>query len=201
MSQFTLSNIPAPLEWQIEPLEWQLQPPSGLAIKAGAKTDWFIDPNGSFQIGNAPNALFTPPDTDFLLSAKVSVEFAATFDAGVLRIHEQEDVWAKLCFEYSPQALPTVVSVVTRKTSDDCNSVSIAGRSVYLRVARIGKTFAFHYSPDGSVWHLVRYFTLGTLTNLKVGFSSQSPTGQGCSATFADIRYQAVTLSDLRNGS
>ncbi len=149
MSTFTLPTIPADLDWQIAPLNWQLDAASTLTIAAGPKTDWFIDPNGSFRIGNAPNALFVTPDADFLLSAKVTVDFAATYDAGVLRIHEQDDVWAKLCFEYSPQGKPTIVSVVTRGFSDDCNSVQITGNTVYLRLARIGNAFAFHYSLDG----------------------------------------------------
>ncbi len=201
MSKFTVPTIPADLDWQIPPLNWQLDSASTLTIAAGPKTDWFIDPNGSFRIGNAPNALFVTQDADFLLSAQVTVDFAATYDAGVLRIHERDDVWAKLCFEYSPQGHPTIVSVVTRGFSDDCNSVQITGNTVYLRLARIGSAFAFHYSLDGRYWSLVRYFTLGTLQNPSFGFSCQSPTGQGCTAAFADIQYQPRTLTDLRGGA
>ncbi len=199
MSTFTLPSIPTPLDWQIAPLDWQIDP--ALTIKAGPKTDWFIDPNGTFRIGTAPNALFAAPDSNFTLSAKVTVDFAATYDAGVLRIHERDDLWAKLCFEYSPQGHPTIVSVVTRGYSDDCNSVQIAGNTVHLRLARLGDAFACHYSLDGHYWHLVRYFTLGKLQLPQFGFSCQSPTGNGCSAVFADIHYQPRKLSDLRNGT
>jgi len=198
MSTFTLPSIPTPLDWQIAPLDYEVDP--ALTIKSGPKTDWFIDPNRSEELGTAPNALFAAPDTNFTLSAKVTVDFAATYDAGVLRIHERDDLWAKLCFEYSPQGHPTIVSVVTRGYSDDCNSVQISGNTVHLRLTRLGDAFAFHYSLDGHYWHLVRYFTLGKLQLPQFGFSSQSPTGTGCTAVFADIQYQARKVADLRNG-
>lgn len=93
-----------------------------------------------------------------------------------------------------------IVSVVTRGLSDDCNSTPIDGNEVYLRLARNGVTFTFHYSLDGRTWHFVRHFTLGKLSNLRVGLSSQSPTGEKCQAAFSEIRYQPGALKDLRSG-
>lgn len=197
---FRIVGIPAELSWDMEPTEWSIQADGALRVAVGPKTDWFIDPNGTFRIGNAPNALFTPPDVDFRFSARVTAALGATFDAGVLRVHVQDDVWAKLCFEYSPQGNPMIVSVVTRGTSDDCNSVIVDGDTVWLRIVRIGKTFAFHYSLDGRFWNLVRYFTLGDHPHCKVGFSCQSPTGNGCSAVFHHIRYEVGAPANLRSG-
>src|SRR5262249_47426420 len=159
------------------PTEWNVEDTNSLTITAGAGTDWFIDPAGSYTKDNAPCALFTPPDANFLLSARVSVKFAAAFDAGAFHLRVRDDLWAKFAFEYSPQHQPMIVSVVTRGVSDDCNAAGIAGSSVYLRVARNAQTFAFHYSQDGQYWHLVRYFSLGSIDPLQVGFSVQSPTG------------------------
>ncbi len=200
MTVFTLPSLTAELHWQNDPLQWKAGPDGALSIRSGESTDWFTDPNGTVTKSNAPSALFRPSDENFLLSAKVKVDFGATYDAGVLRIHERSDVWAKACFEYSPQAKPTIVSVVTRGVSDDCNSVPIDGNSVFLRIAKNGQTFAIHYSEDGKYWHLVRYFTLGTLRELQVGFSVQSPTGKGCTAVFSDIRYRQGVLADMRSG-
>jgi uncharacterized protein len=199
MNAFKLSPLPADLMWQNDPLDWKVDK-NVLTLTAGAMTDWFIDPANGDPKGNAPTALFTPPDEDFMLSAKVKVDFAATYDAGVLRIHERDDLWAKLCFEYSPQGNPMVVSVVTRGVSDDCNSTEIDDTSVYLRIMRAGQTFAFHYSRDGQFWSLVRYFSLGALSNLQVGLSSQSPTGQKCAVTFSDISYRQGKIKDIRSG-
>jgi hypothetical protein len=200
MTVFMVPTIPGEFQWKNRPLDWKVEPGNSLTIIAGEGTDWFIDPAGTYTQDSAPSALFLPPDENFLLSAKVAVGFASAFDAGVLQVRERDDLWAKLCFEYSPQRQPMIVSVVTREVSDDCNSVPIEGQEVYLRIARSAQTFAFHYSQDGRYWHLVRYFTLGKLDNLRVGFSSQSPTGQQCGVVFSEISYRPGTLKDNRSG-
>jgi regulation of enolase protein 1 (concanavalin A-like superfamily) len=200
MTMFTLPSVPGELYWKNPPLDWKVGPGPGLSILAGEATDLFVDPAGSVAKDNAPVALFAPSDENFLLSARVSVAFASTFDAGVLQVRERDDLWAKLCFEYSPQGQPMIVSVVTRGTSDDCNSVPIQGQTVFLRIACNAQTFVFHYSLDGRYWHMVRYFTLGRLGALRVGFASQSPTGRQCRAVFDEISYRVGTLADNRNG-
>ena len=200
MTTFTLPTIPGECKWNILPLDWSFEPAKGLSILAGPQTDWFIDPDGNYAKDNAPCALWTPPDTNFLLSAKVSVAFGSTFDAGVLQIRAKEDLWAKFCFEYSPQGHPMVVSVVTRGVSDDCNSVEIEQSEIYLRVARTPQTLAFHYSKDGCFWHFVRYFTLGQINNMRVGFSAQSPMGKKCAVVFSEIGYRQGSLKDNRSG-
>ena len=144
-------------------------------------------------------ALFTPPDPDFILQARVTVEFLSDFDAGVLFIYADENNWAKLCFEVSPQRQPMVVSVVTRSLSDDCNSLPIHGNTVYLRIHRRKNVWAFHYSLDGQLWQFVRYFNLGVPAK-EVGFSAQCPTGQGCRADFTNIQYRPGTIAHLRSG-
>lgn len=200
MTTFTVPTIPGELQWYIPPVEWSYDPGKGLFILAGPQTDWFSDPAGTSTKDNAPCALTALPDEPFLLSAKVSVGFASAFDAGVLQIRVADDRWAKLCFEYSPQQQPMIVSVVTRGVSDDCNSVVVDGTEVYLRIARTPQTLAFHYSQDGQFWHFVRYFSLGLTESLRVGFSAQSPTGEQCRAVFTEITYRRGSLQDNRNG-
>ena len=200
MAAFRLSSVPAELEWRRDPVQWAAEDGGGLSISAGEKTDLFTDPKDGAKTDAAPAALFTPPDALFTLSARVRVEFKSTYDAGVLHVRTTEDAWAKLCFEYSPQGEPMVVSVVNHGVSDDCNSVLVRGDTVYLRVAQSKTATAFHYSRDGARWSFVRYFSLGPLKGLRVGFSSQSPTGKGCRAVFTDIRYRPGFPADLRNG-
>ena len=197
---FTLASVPESLTWRNEPAQSTSDAQQQLSITTGTHTDWFIDPAGEHVKDNAPIALFVPPDSTFSLQAKITVEFAAMYDAGTLFVYAHDTLWAKLCFEYSPQQQPMIVSVVTRGVSDDCNSVTVRDHSVYLRVYRDVDVLAFHYSLDGHYWHFVRYFSLGNLEQLRVGFSSQSPMGQGCRAIFSEIRYTPRALSDLRNG-
>ena len=201
MKTFQFSPIPLPLEWQLEPVEWYIEHDDTLIMTAGKCTDLFISPKGDHSINNSPKAVFTPESQDVMLSACIEVDFRATFDAGVLIAYSGETFWAKLCFEYSPQRQPMVVSVVNKGMSDDCNSVVIDGKRVYLRIAKLGQAFAFHYSVDGQYWHMVRYFTLGSVPNLRIGFSTQSPIGEGCTAKFSKIAYTSETLKDLRSGA
>ena len=200
MSDFMLTSIPSRLSWTNQPPEWNAGDGGRLTITASALTDLFIDPSGTARTDNVPGALFSPPDPSFLLSARVAVDFGSTFDAGVLLLREKDDLWAKLCFEFSPQRQPMVVSVVTRGTSDDCNSSAVSGREVFLRIAHRPEATAFHYSLDGRTWRLVRYFSLGRLKSPLVGFVSQSPTGKKCTSVFSDIAYRAGGLKDLRSG-
>lgn len=190
-----------PLRWLQEPESWQVPDASSLRMAAGARTDWFVDPQRSSEATmNAP-ALVGETSGDYLLSARVTVDFASTYDAGVLVLHERDDLWAKLCFESSPQREPMVVSVVTRGVSDDCNSFVVGGASVWLRIARIGAAHAFHASADGERWSLVRHFGLDGTAEASVGFLAQSPTGDGCAVAFERIAYRAERLEDLRSGS
>ena len=93
-----------------------------------------------------------------------------------------------------------VVSVVTRGVSDDANSTIVDGNAVWLRIARIGAAFAFHSSTDGKRWNLVRHFALGGDGELQAGFLAQSPTGEGCAATFSHVERTGSTLTDIRSG-
>jgi regulation of enolase protein 1 (concanavalin A-like superfamily) len=201
MNSFTLTSIPGKLTWKNMPVSYETKTGNSLDITAGPVSDWFNNPGGTSVSSNAPVALFTPSGENFLLSAKVTVEFKYTYDAGVLFLYVKEDTWAKLCFEYSPQNEAMVVSVVTRGRSDDCNSTVIGSHTVYLRMFRQANAVAFHYSTDGQTWHFVRYFTIGELEDMKIGFAAQSPTGKVCTVHFSEIDFRYGSISDLRNGT
>jgi regulation of enolase protein 1 (concanavalin A-like superfamily) len=176
-----------------------------LTLTAGPGTDLFVDP-GRVEPGQAPDAgrfVGLPPAGDFTLAAQVSVEFGSVYDAGVLLVHAAERRWAKLCFEYSPQRTPTAVTVVTKETSDDCNSFEVDGGTLWLRVTRSGPAWAFHASTDGAWWRLLRYFALSgdAAEPVRVGFLAQSPAGEGCAATFDHITFRPGAPANLRDGS
>lgn len=175
-----------------------------VTLTGGPKSDLFLDPAGDGTGPDAGRFLGEPPAGDFTLRARVDVDFRTTFDAAVLLVQASASVFAKLCLEYSPQGRPTVVTVVTRGTSDDANSFEVGATSAWLRITRSGRAWAFHASTDGSRWRLVRYFALGEheagLT-ARVGFLAQSPTGESCRAVFEDIAFSAGAPADLRDGS
>ena len=186
---------------------WRLDPANALIARAPAHTDFYINPGGEGSADaetmlNAATLLGAPAPGDFRFSARVAVDFAAQYDAGVLLIWIDERRWAKFCFEFSPAAEPMVVSVVTRDVSDDANAFVVPDCSVWLRVSRGDHVYAFHASTDGQAWRLIRVFTLGaSIGGHRIGFEAQSPTGDGCVVTFDDIRFTTDRLEDLRDGS
>lgn len=170
----------------------------------------FIDPSGAEAAPDAGRLTGQPPDGDFTLTARTTVRFANTFDAGALLVYADDWHWAKLCFEFSPRRIPMAVTVVTKHISDDCNSFEVSGQELWLRITRIGQAWAFHASSDGQWWRLLRYFTLADSAEIpagvqlpqpRVGFLAQSPTGPGCTATFDNIVLRSGAPTDLRDGT
>jgi hypothetical protein len=74
-------------------------------ISSNAKTDWFVDPFDGTVAKTAPILLFTP-GADYVLSARVTVQFATKWDVGALMLWGDDHHWAKLSFEFSPDQSP-----------------------------------------------------------------------------------------------
>ncbi len=185
-----LDGLPGPLQWQNPPADSHVDPGQRLLIPAGTGTDWFVSPMDGARRDNSPRLLFHPAD-DFVLSAKVTVDFRSQWDGGGLVLYSSGDLWAKFGVEKTVEQQPTIVSVVTRTLSDDNNSIPVRGASVYLRIAKAGQAIFFYASEDGKKWTIIRAFSLGPVTGLRVGFTSQSPLGEGCTTAFNEIRYTA----------
>ncbi|MCW2940903.1 MAG: hypothetical protein JWN00_3888 [Actinomycetia bacterium] len=203
MSEFgVVPGLPTRLCASGEKADWVFDEASEmLTVTAGPDTDMFVDPADGAATLTAPR-LTGAVEGDFQLSARVRVGFGSVYDAGVLSLQADDRHWAKLCFEYSPQRTPMVVSVVTRGVSDDANGFVVEGDEVLLRISRLGAAYAFHASVDGGrFWQLIRYFDLDTTRPVEVGFEAQSPTGPGCTVTFSQISFLPNRLADLRDGS
>jgi uncharacterized protein len=187
---------------------WMHDRPAGAVVaRAPGHTDLYVNPGGvgsadAESLLNAATLLGAAPPGDFQFGARVTVDFVSQYDAGVLLLWVDERHWAKFCFEFSPASEPMVVSVVTRDVSDDANAFVVPERTVWLRISRVDRVYAFHASTDGRVWQLVRVFTLGdALDDHRIGFEAQSPTGDGCVVTFDRVTFAPERLADLRDGS
>ena len=173
-----------------------------VTLTAAAGADMFLDPAGS---ENHPDAerFVQLVEGDFQFSAFVEVNFQADFDSGVLLGFVNDTTWFKICAELDPDGTRRVVSVVTRDgASDDSNSWEIGENGIHLRISRMGGAFALHASHDGAHWSMIRYFSLGQQTPnaIKVGILAQSPTGQGTSARFSQLRLSRSHLPNVRGG-
>ena len=196
--QLALTGVPEKLSWKNSPSASHIEAGRELKISAGEKTDWFVDPFDGAVHNNAPMLIFTPGH-DYVLSAKLSVGFHSKWDAGAFMVWADDHHWAKLSFELSPAKQPTLVTVVTRGLSDDCNSVPISGNTVYLQIARSGSAYVFYFSSDGKNWQIVRVFSLGEGLKPRVGFESQSPAGQGTEVVFSEIHYTPKKIANIYN--
>jgi uncharacterized protein len=200
----SLKAIPTRMEWINRPAAAKVLGPAELEITAGKNTDRFFSPVDSVIRASSPWLVFDQTG-DFALRAKVTVDFHSKWDAGALVIYLDDQYWAKLCFEYSTAGKPTIVSVVTRGLSDDANAFNVEGNTAWLQIARVGPAIFFYSSTDGKSWQVIRNFTLGIpevamSKKLKVGFSSQSPAGDGCRSLFSEIKHRPTRLPDMWTG-
>lgn len=190
------------LSWLV-PASTPLRVESGsVTLAADAHTDWFIDPRGSLPVASAPLALLPEHPLPVVLTARVRVAGEATFDAGALFLVHDEQHWVKLALERSPQGRLMLVSVRTDGVSDDVNHRTVDEPVAWLRIAVDERSIALHASADGMVWHLLRYGArLSPPSTPRLGLLAQSPTGQGMTATFSEVRLEARAIAELRDGS
>ncbi|MBB3186389.1 DUF1349 domain-containing protein [Microbacter margulisiae] len=197
-----IGTIPYPMHFENHPVGYSVSGSNHLCIAAGPHTDLFIPPGGNGEINSSPRLVFHP-DSDFILTAKVTPDFRTKWDAGVLVIYNDRYHYAKFCFEEDYLGQPRVVSVVCNQVADDCNSMAVHQKSVYYRVigSSKGNTFSLYYSADGKSWYLVRAFQLDAVNHLMIGFSAQSSVGKGCNVDFDQISLQQRKANDFWKGN
>ena len=172
-----------------------------LAIYATPKGDYFC-PGGdeSLSVSTAP-FYYKEMTGDFVIKAKVSFEFISTYDSACLMVLVDKDNWAKTCLELTAFGTHAIVSVVTKNgESDDANGCNVENDAMWLQVARVGNTFAFHYSFDGETYYLSRCFYYAMPKTVKVGLLAQSPTGEGGDRYFEEVSLESKTIQDARAG-
>lgn len=188
-----LTALPGPLEPRNHPLAWHATGADSLTISAGPKTDWFVAPwNPELASDSSPTLLFRP-EGNFTLSAKIALQPKSRWDSGALVLFVDKNNWAKMNIENANgDGRLSVVMVVTRGVSDDSyTDFSAPENTLYLSISRSGPGFFVNASHDGKNWTMLRAFALnGDLASLKAGFLAQSPTGDGMTVTFSDIRYE-----------
>jgi regulation of enolase protein 1 (concanavalin A-like superfamily) len=171
-------------------------------FSVNARTDWFFSPASGSRISNVVRFTRRVTEKVFSFAAEVSVDFASPFDGGALFVECSDESWAKIAFELSAERKPTIVSVVTRGTSDDSDGPNYSANSVWIRLYCDGKTAAFHFSEDGKYWRFLRWFTIPGIANrpIKIGLGIQSPTGEGVKVKMRNVQLKFENIEDLRSG-
>jgi regulation of enolase protein 1 (concanavalin A-like superfamily) len=186
-------NITHNLSWLNEPSEWSFSD-RGLEINAPAASDFFNDAEVPSNTNSAPY-LFTKLKGDFDITTRIDIKMLEMFDSGCIMVMADLNNWAKLCYE-NWLSEPSIVSVVTRTTSDDCPSLRIGETKPYLKILRSGNCFGFHYSLNNINWTLIRYFSMDVPEELKVGVVAQAPTGNGCKVSFEFLK---IDIKDIKS--
>jgi regulation of enolase protein 1 (concanavalin A-like superfamily) len=177
-----------------------------LIIEAPGESDFFCNNGAIAQEGITPESLtnapffYTEVNGDFVMSVQVSHDFHDTYDSATIMVMKDYDVWAKACFEKTDFNTHAVVSVVTNHTSDDANGCNIDGNTVWLKVARVGSSFSFHYSLDGKKFFMTRFFNLPVEKAIKAGLVAQAPTGKGGKRYFENFSLEKKTVKNIRYG-
>lgn len=179
---------------------------SRIIMHAPAQSDFFCNNGAISEEGITPESLcnapyfYTEVTGDFVMGVKVSHEFKDTYDSSSIMVMKDMNVWAKACFELTDFNTHAVVSVVTNNMSDDANGCNIDGNEVWLQVARVGNSFAFHYSLDGENFYMMRFFNLPVEETIKIGFLAQAPNGQGGERIYSNFSLEYKTVKNIRAG-
>ena len=187
------------LAWINEPQDWSFGA-DGLSVLAEKNTDFFIDEEGP-SVRKSAHFLYTNAVGDFELTARLSVDMHYPYDSGCLMLMDgesSESKWAKVCFE-NWMNKPSIVSVVTDGYSDDCPSYPVDEKAVYLKILRAGNCFGFHYSLDGTVWTIVRYFNLKVAPQIRVGIAAQAPVGESCRISFSQLDLEMRKIASAKS--
>lgn len=196
-AELRLAALPAPLAVVNHPVSVRPLGDRSFELVAPARTNLFNSPDGKFVRQDAAMLLF-PPDRDFVLTARVSAELRSVYDVAALVVYQDANIWAKFCYENSVERQATLVSVVTRGSSDDCNSIAAPADGVYLAIVRKGDEFAFHASTDGRVWRLIRHFSLPLAAGARLGFAAHGSGATMLRAVFSEISYRPTLTANLR---
>jgi regulation of enolase protein 1 (concanavalin A-like superfamily) len=191
------TNLNSRLTWLRKPAGFRFGE-DGLEIEPVGKTDFFR-PYGGEPVDNAC-LLSTAVTGDFTAVTAASARLAGFGDAAALTVRSDEEHWLKICIERSPVGEIAIVTVVTDRWSDDCNSELLQTADAQLRISRKGDTFGMQYRTGTGPWRFVRTFGFELPKTVQVGIHAQAPFRAGCTAKFRSFTLSDRPVDDLRSG-
>jgi regulation of enolase protein 1 (concanavalin A-like superfamily) len=178
-----------------------------ISIYAPEASDFFCNNGAVSEEGITPDSLcnapfyYTDVTGDFVLDVKVSHDFKDTYDSASIMVMEDNDNWAKSCFEKTDFDTHAAVSVVTKNgASDDANGCNITGNTVWLRICRVNNSYSFLYSENGINYYMTRFFNLSGKETVKVGLLAQAPQGKGGIRIYENLSIVPKTVKNIRAG-
>jgi len=108
--------------------------------------------------------------------------------------------WIKFAFENSDATGPSIVTVVTKGTSDDTNGVILDSTStVWLAIARKDNIYSMHWFTDGASFQMARLTSMTPHDSVKIGVEAQSPVGDSATHQVHYFELVEKTVENLRD--
>ena len=196
--------------WQEEPdiaFQWLNKPKDykihdgALIITTGPENDFFIDPITHESKANAP-FLFREMSGDFVMTAVVQPDFSDMWNAVSLMVYMDSLHWMKHAFEKSDATGKSIVSLMTKGTSDDANGPILSELDkVWLKIVRVKSCYAMHWSGDGKTYHMARLAEMSGYDKIKIGVSAQCPAGEQALHQILHLSIEQSSVKDLRNAN
>jgi regulation of enolase protein 1 (concanavalin A-like superfamily) len=197
MTKNVSNSLLSELEWLTKPKSFEIVD-SSLQVTVTKGSDFFNSPEDSSVIGSAPY-LHKWMSGDFIVKAIVQPDFNSQWNAVALMVHIDSLNWIKLAFENSDATGPSVVTVVTRQTSDDSNGVMLNEQTrIWLAIARKGDIYSMHWSKDGKNYKMARLTNMPKVNDVRIGMEFQSPVGDEATHLIHFFEVEEKTIENLR---
>ncbi len=191
-------ELVAGMTWMNKPQSFAIEN-GALTIPADKETDFFNNPEDSSVIGTAPY-LYQKVEGDFVARALVEPDFSSQWNAVALMVYIDSLNWIKFAFENSDATGPSIVTVVTKGTSDDANGVILDNESkVWLAIARKGNIYSMHWSVDGRDFKMARLTSMTDQQVVSIGVEAQCPVGPSATHRIHYFDIEKRTVENLRN--
>lgn len=190
-------DIVSGLTWANDPLSFQITD-STLIVDVAKGTDFFYNPEDGSIVATAP-FLHKKIKGDFVAKALVQPDFSAQWNAVALMVHIDSLNWIKFAFENSDATGPSIVTVVTKGTSDDANGVILEDQDrIWLAMARKNDIYSMHWSKDGKDYKMARLTAMPDSSEVKIGLEMQSPVGEKATHLLHFFEIENRTVDHLR---
>ncbi len=194
-----LLEEPQSFQWTNPPAEFEFQDGS-LEITSVSGTDFFNNPATLEVTGTAP-ILYRETEGDFIATALVQPDFGDMWNASSMMVFIDNLHWIKFAFENSDATGPSIVSVVTKGTSDDANGPILKDeREILLRIIKKDHLYALHWSKDGHNFKMARLSSMPESRQVRVGLEAQCPVGREAMHKFNYFSIEKKTVGNLRSG-
>jgi len=194
-----IKDSSADLKWFNEAKSFSIEDNS-LTVIAEKGTDFFNNPEDGSITSTAP-FFYKQVNGDFVAKALVRPDFSSIWNAVAIMVHIDDNHWIKFAFENSDATGQSIVSVVTKKVSDDANGVVLTRQDeVWLKLIRKDNIYSMLWSLDDTAYKMARLTAMPSADSVKIGIEAQCPVGETAAHQVHYFGIEKKTVQDLRKG-